>query len=54
MHLNTLTTSYLASKHQRQSVVGACNFAVANHWCKAVRIFNNRAHSFSAAVVAAF
>lgn len=39
-------SSYLASKHQRQSVVGASNFAVANHWCKTVRVLKNRGHSF--------
>lgn len=49
----TWTSSYLASKHQRQSVVGASNFAVANHWCKTVRVLNNRGHSFRAAAVAA-
>lgn len=49
----TWTSSYLASKHQRQSVVGASNFAVANHWCKTVRVLNNRGHSFQAAAVAA-
>lgn len=49
----TWTSSYLASKHQRQSVIGASNFAVANHWCKTVRVLNNGAHSFRAAAVAA-
>ena len=49
----TWTSSYLASKHQRQSVVGASNFAVANHWCKTVRVLNNKGHSFRAAAVAA-
>lgn len=49
----TWTSSYLASKHQRQSVVGASNFAVANHWGKTVRVLNNRGHSFRAAAVAA-
>lgn len=43
---DTNPSSYLASKHQRQSVVGASNFAVANHWCKTVRVLKNRGHSF--------
>lgn len=48
-----LVSILLASKHQRQSVVGASNFAVANHWCKTVRVLKNRGHSFWAAAVAA-
>lgn len=48
MHLSDKsfkTIPYLASKHKWDGAVGACYFTVAQHWRKAIQVFDAGRHS---------
>ncbi len=42
------TSPYLASKHKWDGAVGACYFTVAQHWRKAIQVFDAGRHSLCA------